>query len=219
MIRLALAAPSALLLAGLEALVTRDAAFTVVERVPQLSLLSDALDGADVDVVIAVADRMERFPRPGMLGGGTPPPRWLVLADLDTTDAAEWLRLGVHAVLPRDADERELIAAIEAVHAGLAVVPEAMAAALAAALAPSMARALPRLATGATGAPPAPLSPREREILALLAEGMGNKIVAARLGISEHTVKTHVASIFQKLGADTRAEAVAIGARSGLILL
>jgi DNA-binding CsgD family transcriptional regulator len=48
---------------------------------------------------------------------------------------------------------------------------------------------------------------------------MGNKIVAARLGISEHTVKTHVASIFQKLGADTRAEAVAIGARSGLILL
>ncbi|MCC6774987.1 MAG: response regulator transcription factor, partial [Gemmatimonadaceae bacterium] len=42
---------------------------------------------------------------------------------------------------------------------------------------------------------------------------------AARLGISEHTVKTHVASIFQKLGADTRAEAVAIGARTGVIML
>ena len=49
--------------------------------------------------------------------------------------------------------------------------------------------------------------------------GLGNKIVAARLGISEHTVKTHVASIFQKLGADTRAEAVAIGARTGVIML
>ena len=53
----------------------------------------------------------------------------------------------------------------------------------------------------------------------MLAEGLGNKIVAARLGISEHTVKTHVASILSKLGADTRAEAVAIGARSGVLML
>jgi DNA-binding CsgD family transcriptional regulator len=64
-----------------------------------------------------------------------------------------------------------------------------------------------------------PLSPREREILGLVADGLGNKIVASRLGISEHTVKTHIASIFTKLGADTRAEAVAIGARQGMILL
>jgi DNA-binding CsgD family transcriptional regulator len=64
-----------------------------------------------------------------------------------------------------------------------------------------------------------PLSPREREILSLVAEGLGNKIVAARLGISEHTVKTHVTSIFEKLGAESRAEAVAIGARTGVILL
>jgi DNA-binding CsgD family transcriptional regulator len=53
----------------------------------------------------------------------------------------------------------------------------------------------------------------------MLAEGLGNKIVAARLGISEHTVKTHVASILAKLDAGTRAEAVAIGARLGLIML
>lgn len=216
MIRLALAAPSALLLAGLEALIARDGAFTVVERVPHLAQASEALEGADVDVVVAVIDRYDRGARPLSSEGGPPAQRWLVLADLDAVDAAEWLRQGVCGVLPRDADEREIVAAIEAVHAGLVVVPSPLATALVTALAPSGVPRPPRLAAAATTTT---LSPREREILALLAEGMGNKIVAARLGISEHTVKTHVASIFQKLGADTRAEAVAIGARSGLILL
>jgi DNA-binding NarL/FixJ family response regulator len=63
------------------------------------------------------------------------------------------------------------------------------------------------------------LSPREHEILQLLAAGLGNKQVAAQLKISEHTVKFHVNSIFNKLNASSRAEAVAIGARRGLILL
>lgn len=215
MIRLALAAPSALLLAGLEALVMGDGAFTVVERVAHLGDVVETLEGADVDVVVAVVDRPERFALPPAGAGDASAHRWLLLTDLDDTDASEWLRQGVRALLPRDSNGREILAAIEAVHAGLAVVPASMAAALAAS-----SRTGPRL-TGSLPAaiPAAPLSPREREILALLAEGMGNKIVAAHLGISEHTVKTHVASIFQKLGADTRAEAVAIGARSGLILL
>ena len=64
-----------------------------------------------------------------------------------------------------------------------------------------------------------PLTPREVEVLGMLAEGLANKNIAARLGISEHTVKTHVASILTKLDAFSRAEAVAIGARQGLILL
>lgn len=216
MIRLALAAPSALLLAGLEALVTRDHAFTVVERVPHLAHIPERLEGADVDVVVAVVDQPERFPRPTAPESGSSPPRWLVLSDLDANEAADWLRSGVHAILPRDANEHEIVAAIEAVYAGLAVVPAPTAGVLAALLVPDGSRYATRGAPVAAGIT---LSPREREILALLAEGMGNKIVAARLGISEHTVKTHVASIFQKLGADTRAEAVAIGARSGLILL
>ena len=136
----------------------------------------------------------------------------MLLVDGDAGEVGEWIRRGARAVLPRDAEEREILAAIEAVRAGLAVVP----APVAGALATSRSRSSPRLTNAVASTP---LSPREREILALLAEGMGNKIVAARLRISEHTVKTHVASIFQKLGADTRAEAVAIGARSGLILL
>ena len=98
---------------------------------------------------------------------------------------------------------------MEAAAAGLVAIP----ADLAGTLRPSQARA--RLLTAAATA----LTPREVDVLRMLAEGLGNKHVAARLGISEHTVKTHVTSIFEKLGVSTRAEAVATGVRVGLILL
>lgn len=63
------------------------------------------------------------------------------------------------------------------------------------------------------------LTNREREILALLAEGLGNKQIAARLGISTNTVKTHLELLFEKIGVSSRAEAVATGVRRGLLLL
>ncbi len=63
------------------------------------------------------------------------------------------------------------------------------------------------------------LSNREREILGLLAEGLGNKQIAAQLGISTHTVKTHLELLFEKLGVSSRAEAVATGVRRGLLML
>ena len=63
------------------------------------------------------------------------------------------------------------------------------------------------------------LTNREREILALLADGLGNKQIAARLGISTNTVKTHLELLFEKLGVASRAEAVARGVRQGLLLL
>jgi DNA-binding NarL/FixJ family response regulator len=65
----------------------------------------------------------------------------------------------------------------------------------------------------------ATLSRREQEILALLADGLVNKQIAARLGISTNTVKTHLELLFEKLGVATRAEAVATGVRRGLLLL
>jgi DNA-binding NarL/FixJ family response regulator len=64
-----------------------------------------------------------------------------------------------------------------------------------------------------------PLTPRESEVLQMLASGLANKEIAARLAISEHTVKFHVASILGKLGAGSRTEAVSLGIRRGLILL
>lgn len=63
------------------------------------------------------------------------------------------------------------------------------------------------------------LTNREREILALLADGLGNKQIAARLGISTSTVKTHLELLFEKLGVSSRAEAVATGVKRGLLLL
>jgi DNA-binding NarL/FixJ family response regulator len=63
------------------------------------------------------------------------------------------------------------------------------------------------------------LSKREQEILALLADGLGNKQIAARLGISTNTVKTHLELLFEKLGVSSRAEAVAAGVKRGLLLL
>ena len=63
------------------------------------------------------------------------------------------------------------------------------------------------------------LTNREREILALLADGLGNKQIAARLGVSPNTVKTHLELLFEKIGVRSRAEAVAVGVRRGMLLL
>src|SRR5579862_2593638 len=119
------------------------------------------------------------------------------------------LRAGVAGILPANAGGDLLVAGIAAVKSGLLVVhPEQFAAARTASIeveeAPGLLEAL---------------TTREREVLRMLAEGLANKEIASRLAISEHTVKFHVASIFGKLGAASRAEAVAIGMRRGLILL
>jgi two-component system, NarL family, response regulator YdfI len=120
------------------------------------------------------------------------------------------LRAGVRAVLPREVTPEQLRAALEAAAAGLVVVhPSEVNDVLPApaALSPP-ARELPE-----------PLTPREREVLQMISGGLGNKEIAGRLLISEHTVKFHVASILGKLGASTRTEAVSIGIRHGLVLL
>ena len=124
---------------------------------------------------------------------------------------AERLRRGGRAVLPRHASSEEIVAAIEAVAAGLVVLhPEAMTSLRSASLA----------RPGAVAAvADQRLTAREIEILGLIAEGLGNKAIAARLRISDHTVKFHIASIFTKLSAGSRTEAVTIGVRQGLIMI
>jgi DNA-binding NarL/FixJ family response regulator len=120
------------------------------------------------------------------------------------------LRAGVRAVLPREVTPEQLRAALEAAAAGLVVVHPAE---------------LETVLPAPVGSPaaldelPEPLTPREREVLQMLATGLANKEIAARLVISEHTVKFHVASILGKLGASTRTEAVSTGIRRGLVLL
>ena len=125
----------------------------------------------------------------------------------DATYAAEAWAAGPKGLLSRDSGAANLNAALTAVAQGLVVIDAELSAAL--------------LPSGDT--PPAvsvgELTPREREVLQLLAEGLPNKVLAARLKISEHTVKFHVNSIMGKLGAQSRTEAVTRATRAGLIFL
>ena len=109
---------------------------------------------------------------------------------------------GQAGLLPRDAAPAQIDAALRAVAAGLTV----------------RAGELPRPAFEAIGEGEPPLlTPREIEVLAAIGDGASNKAVARRLGISEHTVKFHVESLFRKLDAGSRAEAVHKGLSRRLI--
>jgi len=123
---------------------------------------------------------------------------------------ADALRAGIRAVLPRDISADQLAAAIQAAGSGLLVLHPAK---VEEGLEDSAntSRAPTELAE--------PLTAREIEVLQLLASGLSNKEIAARLNISEHTAKFHVASILGKLGAGSRTEAVSLGIRRGLVLL
>lgn len=130
-------------------------------------------------------------------------------ADADTGDGRPVLALGAAeagqaGLLPRDAAPEQIAAALRAVAAGLSV----------------RAGEAPRRTFGPAAEPAtALLSPREVEILTLIGDGLSNKEVARRLGISGHTVKFHIESLFRKLAAGSRAEAVHKGLRQGLIEL
>ena len=116
-------------------------------------------------------------------------------------------------ILPREVSARQLDLAVRAVAAGLLVRGPGLPAS-ASFGAPAGFGAAPGF--GAAEETP-PLTPRETEILTLVGEGMSNKAVARRLGISVHTVKFHLEALFAKLEATSRAEAVAKGLRGGFL--
>lgn len=137
-----------------------------------------------------------------------PPVLWLVSRSEFAAALQAVRESAVQGVLPAWASAREIAAAIEAVARGLVVLHPELAAQV------SSREALPQ------DAGPGPqLSPRESEILNLLASGLANKEIAWRLKISEHTVKFHITSVFNKLSVSSRAEAVAMGVRRGIISL
>jgi DNA-binding NarL/FixJ family response regulator len=154
-------------------------------------------------LVLALAGAESRRALRG-LAGASPPPAIVVLTEQPgRLWTSGWRALGLCAALPLQATPGEVAAAVRAVRAGLLVVhPEALAPAVRAA-----ARHTARQV----------LTSREREILELIAEGANNRRVAARLAISRHTVKFHVASILVKLGARSRTEAVTLGLRAGVL--
>jgi NarL family two-component system response regulator YdfI len=211
-IRVFIVAASPLARGGLENLLAARGV-SVVGRSASLESLFEQIVDVEPDVVLvdASGDNAEALldalvssnlaaETTVMLLSGHSRPGW-------TGDA---LRAGVRAILPSEVSPEQLAAALEAAMAGLVVVhPSAIAVAL-----PAPSAALSPLAELAE-----PLTPREREVLEMLASGLVNKEIAAKLSISEHTVKFHVASILGKLGAATRTEAVSLGFRRGLVLL
>jgi len=128
----------------------------------------------------------------------------LVLAP-DEERAGDALAAGARGALFRETDGPRLAAALEAVARGLVVVDEAL--------------AEPWRRRGASPDSVDALTPREREVLNLLAQGLSNRRIGERLGIGERTAKFHVNAILAKLSAETRTEAVVIAVRLGLVTL
>jgi DNA-binding NarL/FixJ family response regulator len=136
-----------------------------------------------------------------------------VVALIDAWSDVALLELlqGRVGLLPGQASGAEIVAALDAAVAGLVAVHPGLLDSLLVST-ESLQAAVP---------PPQPeaLTPREVEVLTLLAEGLSNKAIARRLHLSEHTIKYHTTAIFAKLNVSSRTEAAIAGARAGLILL
>jgi DNA-binding NarL/FixJ family response regulator len=196
--------------AGLAALLSTNPSFTVLETVGPAGVLTDLSDTLEADVVLIALEPGEPLPVPIALSPDRVgrEPAVVIIADESTEGwASRALRAGARGALPRTATGEQIAAAVAAAAAGLSIVPA------------ESASAVPRPAVLSATTLAQPLTPREIEVIAMLAEGLGNKVIAGRLGISDHTVKSHVASIFAKLGVSTRAEAAVMAARLGMIML
>ena len=201
MIRVAIVAASEIVRAGLTTLIRSSADMEPVVGLEagQFEVLLAEIDQPDPDSLPDLLDLAERQQAAVVLLAEAAEERWI----------AEALRLGVRAILPRESGAAEIIAAVASAAAGLIVLhPQ------------SLPAIMPAASSAAAPAPLAEeLSAREIEVLRLMAEGLSNKLIAWRLGISEHTVKFHAGSILAELNAASRTEAVTAGIRRGLILL
>ncbi|GAB4369466.1 MAG: response regulator transcription factor [Elainellaceae cyanobacterium] len=210
MIRVVVAARSAIVRAGLATLIGEQPTIAVVGTASDLDSLWQQIEGLQPEVVLFDAENPVDD-LAGLADRQPLPPVLLLAEENDRSGRAEIWQLGVRGLLPKDAIASEIIAAIEAIAAGLMVWHPDLSEAAFAAAAP--------LAPGTAGVIAQPLTSREIEVLQMLAEGLGNKAIARRLEISEHTVKFHVSSIFSKLQVSSRTEAVIMGTRLGLVLL
>ena len=215
MMRVLVAATDSIVRAGLESILRASSDMSVVGVASDPDTLATLITAESPDVVLMELGLQDEEPvSEKLVALSTLTEVAIVL--LGDTFQGDWiteaLRLGVRAVLPRRATAEEILQAVLAAAAGLVVLhPDAID------------LLLPVLSSVTQPVDEASLvqglTPREIEVLGMLAEGLGNKAIARRLSISEHTVKFHVSSIFTKLNARSRTEAVTLGARQGLIML
>lgn len=209
-IRLALVDDSEVVRAGLRALLSTDARIEIVGEAgtaaagvelcgriqPEIVLLDIRLpDGTGFDVCRAVLQKQPEL-------------RVLMLTSMvDDTLVDEAIRSGAHGYLLKEVNGRELVQAIVDVAAGKSILDPAV-----------TARVMRLLKAGNSAGSPeqaalASLSPQEKRVLALIAEGRTNKEVGSELGLSEKTVKNYLSNIFSKLHVTRRAQAAALFAQ------
>jgi NarL family two-component system response regulator YdfI len=209
--------PSLRILIADDHLVVREGLRAILEAADDLTLVGEAADGAEavrlagelspdvvlMDLRMPGVDGIEAIRR---IKARYPAVEIVILTTYDD-DAyiVRGLRAGARGYLLKDAGRQVLFEAIRAAARGESLLPPAVVEKVVA----HLAEPGPAWAGG--------LSEREREVLELLAAGAANKEIAAHLHISERTVKAHVTGIFNKLGVNSRAEAVAVALRSGLL--
>lgn len=212
--RVFVVAASPVVRAGLSAVVASSSKLTVVGSASDLDALTREFEQLQPDVVLLdVSGNFQELVWELLSSQQQQDPvAMIVLADVDSIDFEAALRAGVRGILPTTSTESEIVAAVEAIALGLVVLHSDTIESLLALKESSVRQK-------ETANPVQALTPREIEVLNMLGSGLGNKAIAKRLNISDHTVKFHVSSIFQKLGVSTRTEAVAVGVRLGLIML
>jgi two-component system, NarL family, response regulator YdfI len=207
MIRVLVVATTAVSRAGLSAALSVNPKIAVVGTASDLDVLIEGVDSQPDVILIDLGDSPQTsvWEKLTHLQTKQEAPIPIALYDWEgNLDAA--MRAGVRGILPDTSTELELSAAIEAIARGWVVLhPTAM----------ELFDLREKVSPDAVQI----LTPREIEVLIQIGAGLSNKAIARNLHFSEHTVKFHISSIFQKLDVSTRTEAVTAGVRMGLILL
>ena len=204
-IRIAVAAASAVRRAGLESIIGSHAEFQLAGSFATVASLAPFARSTELDVIVVDSNSIH-----DLLLEPTSEAAIVLLTEVsDARSISRLLRSGVRAILSRESEPDDVLSAIFAVYDGLVLLSMPTAESLAAVFGDQPLQVEDELSEEITS--------RETDVLRMLAEGLVNKDIAARLGISEHTVKFHVSSILDKLGASTRTEAVTQGIRRGLI--
>nr|WP_275330612.1 response regulator transcription factor [Nodosilinea sp. TSF1-S3]MDF0364701.1 response regulator transcription factor [Nodosilinea sp. TSF1-S3] len=218
--RVLIVSPSAITQAGLSALIAEasasgtDRGANRWQAIGSTALPSTCQTSADWPTADCA---LVSWPMPGggqpdlELGEDLPLPVVALVDAWSEVALLELLQTGRVGLLPGQASGAEIVAALDAAVAGLVVVHPTL-------LDPLLAVTGALQAAAPPGQPEA-LTPREVEVLTMLAEGLSNRAIARRLHLSEHTIKYHTSAIFAKLNVSSRTEAAIAGARAGLVLL
>lgn len=208
-IRVIVIAASPVIRMGLSAMLDDNPKLTVVKSVSDIDSLADEIAQLQPDVVLFDWNNndYESISHSSQFISAT----IILIDELEDINLGTILTAGVKGILPQTSTESEITAAIEAVASGLVVLhPQVIDNLQLQEKTNLQEQANINIQT---------LTPREIEVLQMLTPGLSNKAIAQQLHISEHTIKFHVSSIFQKLNVSTRTEAVAVGVRLGLIML